>query len=388
MPAILYIDDDRGNLTVFEAVCDEEFEVLTAQGGKEGLEMLMSHEIAVLVSDQRMPGMTGVDVLEAARSVAPDAVRILITAYSDLTEAVAAINRGAVERYIRKPWQPDELRMALRDAMALYNTRRKLQSLERRLIETERVYALGVVAAGVAHELRNPMTALVAMIDLAAANEQRVLDDILQGKAPPVIDFLRKNLQLLMEANQAADQVMEITRGMELGQRHRENRRVDVKEVVNLTLRILRSEFLKRAALQLELEPGTPEIIGSPHRLGQVFLNLVVNALQALPDDRASTNRVTIRVRTADDKVVIEVGDNGPGIPDPVLHRIFDPFFTTKEEGGTGLGLAISRTIVEELGGRIAVTTSPDRGTIFSVLLPAAPPVAPAVKAAAPKPPK
>jgi signal transduction histidine kinase len=373
MPAILYIDDDRGNLTVFEAVCDDEFEVLAVQSGKEGLELLMTHEVAVLVSDQRMPGMTGVDVLEAARSVAPDAVRILITAYSDLTEAVAAINRGAVERYIRKPWQPDELRMALRDAMALYGTRRKLQSLERRLIETERVYALGVVAAGVAHELRNPMTALVAMIDLASANEQKALDDILAGKEPPLVDFLRKNLQLLNEANQAAEQVMEITRGMELGQRHRENRRVDVKEVVHLTLRILRSEFLKKAQLQVEIDPATPEVIGAPHRLGQVLLNLAVNALQALPDERPShANRVTVRLRPGDGKVFLEVADNGPGIPDGVMSRIFDPFFTTKEEGGTGLGLAISRTIVEELGGRITVTTGPVKGTTFTVTLPAA----------------
>src|SRR5262245_2552331 len=148
-PKILYIDDEPANLIVLEAACGDEFEVLTATSGKEGLELLARHEVAVLLSDQRMPEMSGVEVLEAAHAMRPDTVRVLITAYSDINEAVAAINRSRVERYLRKPWQPEELRVALRDAVSTYETRMKLQALERRVVETERVYALGVVASGI-----------------------------------------------------------------------------------------------------------------------------------------------------------------------------------------------------------------------------------------------
>ena len=373
---ILYVDDDAANLTVLQAACADEFDVVTAESAEVALAIMRQHEIAVLLVDQRMPGMTGVELFEATREHYPDAVRILITAYSDLTDAINAINRGQVRGYLRKPWEPEHLKATLREALEVYDTRRKVRELERRLLETERVYSLGVVAASVAHELRNPLTALLTTLDLAEMRLKSLIDGLSSGRSipPDEVDSLKKLGDQITRAKQAVDQITEITSGIELSHRRRdEERTADMKEVANLTLRCVRAELLKRAQIQVEIEPS-PVVQGSPNKLGQVVMNLLINALQALPDRPRGQNLVSLRLRPAGDFVRLEVEDNGSGIPKDVLVKIFDPFFTTKTHGGTGLGLAISKQIIEEVQGRISVESELGRGTRFSVELPVAAP--------------
>jgi signal transduction histidine kinase len=377
---ILYVDDDAANLTVLQAACADEFDVVTAESAEVALEIMRQHEIAVLLVDQRMPGMTGVELFEATREHYPDTVRILITAYSDLTDAINAINRGQVRGYLRKPWEPEHLKATLREGLEVYETRRKVRELERRLLETERVYSLGVVAASVAHELRNPLTALLTTLDLADMRLKSMIDTL--GAGQPMGagegESLKKVVEQISRAKQAVDQITEITSGIELSHRRRDEERVaDMKEVANLTLRCVRAELLKRAQIQVEIEPGPP-VQGSPNKLGQVVMNLLINALQALPDRPRGQNVVSLRLRPVGDFVRLEVEDNGSGIPKDVLDKVFDPFFTTKTHGGTGLGLAISKQIIEEVSGRISVQSEVGRGTLFSVELPVATPAKPA----------
>lgn len=373
---VLYVDDDAANLVVLKATCQGEFDIITAASGPEGLEILKQREVAVLLVDQRMPGMSGVEVFEVAQKLYPDTIRILITAYSDLSDAINAINRGQIRRYIRKPWDPDELKAVLRDGIETFQIRRKVNQLETRLIETERTYALGVVAASVAHELRNPLAAMVMGVDLAKVRldqllgEQRPGEDALLSKH----DTLRKLRHQMDEIAAAADQVNEITKGMELGHRRRdEDVAADLREIVELTLTFVRAALLKQAVLEVDLR-ASPPVKGSPNKLGQVMTNLLINAMQALPDRARSENRVVVSLAPdeAEGWVRLAVHDNGDGIPDDVREHIFDPFFTTKTQGGTGLGLAISKRIVEEVGGRIEVDSRPGEGTTFIVRLPAA----------------
>lgn len=377
---ILYVDDDTANLTVLQAACADEFDIITAESAEVALGIMRQHEISVLLVDQRMPGMTGVELFEATREHYPDTVRILITAYSDLTDAINAINRGQVRGYLRKPWEPEQLKATLREALEVYETRRKVRELERRLLETERVYSLGVVAASVAHELRSPLTALLTTLDLADLRLKSMIDGLNSGRqiGPDGVDSVKKVVEQISRARQAVDQITEITSGIELSHRRRdEEKTADMKEVANLTLRCVRAELLKRAQIQVEIEPGPP-VLGSPNKLGQVVMNLLINALQALPDRPRGQNVVSLRLRPAGDFVRLEVEDNGSGIPQDVLGKIFDPFFTTKTHGGTGLGLAISKQIIEEVGGRISVESEVGRGTRFFVELPVAVGVKPA----------
>ena len=371
---ILYVDDDNSNLVVLQATCADDFNVITAPSGQRALEILEEQEVAVLLVDQRMPGMSGVEVFEATKDLYPDTIRLLITAYTDLNDAIDAINRGKIRRYLRKPWEPAELKAVLREAVETYQTRKKVNQLETRLLETERTYALGVVAAGVAHELRNPLAAMVLGLDLAQLRLDKLTTELRTGEPvrPEHLDVISKARQQVTDATAAVAQVTEITKGLELSHRRRDEEvSADLCEIVNLTLTFVRAALLKRAQLETDLAE-VPRVAGSPTKLGQVMTNLLVNAMQAMPDRPRADNRVTVVLRSEDEWVRLDVEDNGLGVPPDVADRIFDPFFTTKTQGGTGLGLAISKRIVQEAGGTISVASEPGEWTRFTVRLPLA----------------
>jgi signal transduction histidine kinase len=364
---VLYVDDDRANLTVFEAACAREFDVLTTSSGVEALEVMHRREIAVLLADQRMPAMSGTELLEHARQAFPQTMRILVTAYSDLSAAIGAVNRGQIHHYISKPWDPEAVRAVLRESLETYDTKRKVRVLEQRLLETERVYALGVVAAGIAHELRNPVSVLQTNLDMARFR-------LASSSAPQVseADAGAKILHHLEMAQHAVAQMREVIAGIELANRRRDDERsADLAEVARLAARCVRSELSRRAVFETSID-AVPPVAGSPNRLGQVVMNLLINAFEALPDRPRAENRVSLGLARDGDHLVLRIEDNGVGIPKETAARIFDPFFTTKSQGGTGLGLAITRQIVEESGGRISVESEPGRGTRFAVRLPIA----------------
>ncbi len=370
---ILYIDDDEANLIVLKATCAGELNVVTASSGREGLALLAEQEVAVLLVDQRMPGMTGVEVFEVAREQYPDVVRILITAFTDLTEAIAAINRGHIRRYLRKPWEPEELKAALREAVEIYQTRKKIADLETRLLETERTYALGVVAAEVAHELRNPLAAMSMNLELARIRLDAMNRSLAEGGSvdPANLVSLTNALEKIEGAVESSKKIAD---GLELSHRRRdEETTADLGEILELTLKFMRAALLKRARLEVETAV-VPIVQGSPRELGQVLVNLLVNAMQAMPDQPPSESLVGVRLAPSDEMgwVQLQVYDNGEGIRENLVDRVFDPFFTTKTQGGTGLGLAISKKIVEEAGGTITATSVLGEGTTFTVRLPVA----------------
>ena len=368
-PYVLYVDDEPSNLVVFEAGLEGEMPVLTASSGGRALELMREHEVAVLLTDQRMPGMSGVELMSKVRAEHPDVIRMLVTAYSDVEAAVDAINDGQVHVYLRKPWEPVELKLALSQARDRYLTTRRLADLERRLVSTERMYALGVIAAGVAHEIRTPLTALVMNIELV----QGVLGGSMDA------EHLGQVKAALADAAHAVRALVDITNSMEVSTRAHKESEIDLKEVVELAARSVRGEARRRGQVTLDLAP-VPPVRGSRTRLGQVALNLLVNALQAFDPGRLASNAVRVRLGVDGEGVLLSVEDNGPGIAPELLGHIFDPFFTTKEDGGTGLGLAISRQIVQELGGTIEVRSVRGEGTTFLVHLPAARRAAPGTR--------
>jgi signal transduction histidine kinase len=370
---ILYIDDDEANLLVLKATCAGELNVITASSGPEGLALLAEQEIAVLLVDQRMPGMTGVEVFEVAQDRYPDSVRILITAFTDLTEAIAAINRGHIRRYLRKPWEPEELKAALREAVEIYQTRKKIADLETRMLETERTYALGVVAAGVAHELRNPLAAMSMNLELARIRLDAMNRSLADGSSVDPANLVSLS-NALVKVEGAVGNARKIAEGLELSHRRRDDETTaNLTEILELTLKFMRAALLKRARLEVETEV-VPVVQGSPRELGQVLVNLLVNAMQAMPNQPPSESLVGVHLAPADEMgwVKLEVYDNGEGIQEDLVDRVFDPFFTTKTQGGTGLGLAISKKIIEEAGGTISATSVLGEGTTFTVLLPVA----------------
>lgn len=368
---VLYVDDDRANLVAFRAMAEPQYDVVTARNGEEALQVLAERpEVAVLISDQRMPGMSGIDLCERVHTSHPDTVRMLVTAYSDLSAAIAAINRGHVSRYLHKPWNADELLATLRDAVERFRLRTTVQRLQVRISETERMYALGVLTASIGHELRTPLSVVSTNVNFA----RKALKEMLAkpGSGAEKFGDLSEVEAALADAEDGAQRLTEVVEGISLSSRKEpvqvSRQPVDLSHVVRSVLRLLRSEAQSRAKLVVEMN-AQPHVLGTSTRIGQVLLNLVLNAIQAMPQRPMSSNQVKVTVSARDGQAFIEVADNGSGIDAAQLSKIFDPFFTTKQKG-TGLGLAIARQIIEELGGELFVESQVGIGTRFTVALP------------------
>lgn len=375
-PSVLYVDDDRANLLAFRAIAEPQYVVVTARSAEEALRILeQRQDFAVLLSDQRMPGLSGIDLCERVHASHPDIERMLVTAYSDLGAAIAAINRGHVGRYLHKPWNTDELLATLRDAVERHRLRVMVQRLQVRISETERMYALGVLTASIGHELRTPLSVVTSSVEYCRKALQQSVAQLGSAlpAASPALANLREIDGALSDAADGAQRLLEVVDGINLSARGEAPVRVpvDVSHVVQSVLRLVRGEAAQRAQLAVELQ-ARPTVAGSATRLGQVLLNLVLNALQAMPTRPMLENQIRVSLTEEGKHAVLRVSDNGTGIEPQKLARIFDPFFTTKLKG-TGLGLAISRQIVEELGGEIDVESKVGVGTSFVVRLPLLP---------------
>jgi two-component system, NtrC family, sensor kinase len=367
---VLFVDDDESNLFVCAAACEGDFQVLTALSADAALEWMRKEEVGVILTDQRMPGTTGIELLERVSYEYPDTIRLLVTAYSDMNAAVEAINRGGVRRYLKKPWVADELRAELRDALEVYQMKRELAAAQVRLRESERVYALGVVAAGIGHEIRNP----ISWIDQNLSHVQDELRKLAEQMNSLALKARLTELDAaLNDASAGVERLVDIVRGMELSTRSSSERDelVDVSDVLRLTVRLVSAELRRAASIELDVA-GAPKVLGSRTKLGQVVLNLIVNAIQALAHRPRKENVISVRLRNEGAWVSLQVADNGPGIPDAEIERVFEPFHTSKPGTGTGLGLAISRRITDELNGTLEVWRDERLGgACFCLRLPA-----------------
>jgi PAS domain S-box-containing protein len=255
---------------------------------------------------------------------------------------------------------------AFRFALAVVEDVTAKKRLEAQLVLSERMASVGTLAAGVAHEINNPLAFILANLDYAVGELRSAAVD------PDVVRALR-------EARDGGLRVREIVRDLKAFSRADAEARetVDPRRVLQSALGLAHNEIRHRARLEVEMGE-VPLVSASEHRLGQVFLNLLINAAQAIPEGSAPGNVVrAITSAAPDGRAVIEIQDTGSGIAPDVLPRIFDPFFTTKPVGvGTGLGLAICHGIVSGLGGEIRVDSAPGRGSTFRILLPPARPSA------------
>jgi two-component system cell cycle sensor histidine kinase/response regulator CckA len=241
-----------------------------------------------------------------------------------------------------------------------------------KLLRNDRLTAIGTLAAGAAHEINNPLT--YAMI-----NSEHVLRKLrviaAEASPPDAMGALPTLLDSLVQAIDGMTRIREIVRNlMTFSQGTVESRAlVDVRSVLESSIQMALHEIVHRARLVRDLAE-VPPVEANEARLGQVFLNLIVNAAQAIPEGDTRRHEVRIATHTDDaGNVVVEVGDNGVGIAPDVIPKIFDPFFTSKGPGeGVGLGLSISLGTVKSLGGDIQVTSSPKHGTLFRVMLPSA----------------
>ncbi|MDB4938148.1 MAG: Sensory box histidine kinase/response regulator [Labilithrix sp.] len=270
--------------------------------------------------------------------------------------SVAHVDRGLVYAAAR-----DITEQKLAEERLLQAAEREKQ-LQRQLTFADRMASVGTLAGGVAHEINNPLACV-------AANISMIIDEL--DRMPPSPELR----EMALDVQTAAERIRKIVCGLHTFSRVEEDRRgvIDLRKVLDLATDMTASNIRDRANL-VRNYGDTPLVDADVARLGQVFINLLVNAAQALPAGRREANEIRITTTTdADGRAVVEIHDSGTGIPAHLMSRIFDPFFTTKPVGvGTGLGLSICHTIVTSMGGEISATSAAGCGTTFRVVLPPA----------------
>jgi signal transduction histidine kinase len=369
---ILLVEDDRSIRNALQGILEDEgYAVTTAENGRQALDQLRSSAAPkLIVLDLRMPVMDGWE-FRAAQKSDPGLARIPVLAVSaDGSAKAAAID---AEAYLRKPLSTDALLNAI--GRILGETER--QELLGKLEEAERFAALGRLAASVGHEINNPLAYVSMNVDLAAS----VLDRFVAGEISDTAAaqaYLTSLPGLLRESRVGLDRIRDVVKDLQRLSRRSEVKRetFSLNALLDESLAMARNQVEHRARIRKvygELQP----VVGDRSALGQVLLNLILNAAQALPEGHADANQVTLTTYLAGAEVTIEVSDTGVGISPQVLPHIFDPFYTTKPIGeGTGLGLAVSCRIVADHGGRIDVDSEVGRGSVFRVVLPIVLPVA------------
>ena len=373
VPAVVYVDDEPINLRVFEANFKQRFRIITCISGAEALERVRSlGEVAVLVSDQRMPGMTGVELLERARELLPDAQRMVITAYSDMQAVMDAVNRGQVSRYFVKPWVKEDLLAALEDGIRVYTLQLRLREVQARLLQAERLATLGQVSAGIAHELMNPVSYLTQNVE-ALRSELGVLAEYLGQTLPArpdpaVAQALEEVPRILADVETGSHHIRQVALGIRAQARGQDVEETsDLADVAGFVSKLARPEVRHRAQLVVRGQPALVQ--GGPVKLSQVLLNLIVNAAQAMEEGKPG-GRIELGWEATGDAVKVWVADNGRGIPSELQEKVFEPLFTTKPVGeGTGLGLSICRELVTEMGGTLSLLSELGAGTTVALRL-------------------
>lgn len=368
---VLYVDDEPLALETFKAQFSEDFSIATAENAEEALAYLEKNEVSILLSDQRMPGLSGVELLARVKEIHPDIIRMLITAYSDMDVVVEAINSGNVYRYVSKPYNEDEIRNTIRQGLEtayLIGERERLEAEKaenaKRMARANRLSAVGTLAAGMAHEINNPLTAVSAFLQMLPLKlEEKKKDSEYFGS------FYERVCE---ELGRIQNLIARLLRYSKYGEQEEyQFRETKINDLLDDMILLLKPEAKQRGdRFKSELDADLPVVFTDADRIKQVFMNLILNAIQATEKGTITISTLRGKSKSGSEFVKISVKDTGNGIKDEHIQKLFDPFFTTKHHEGSGLGLLTCHHIIEAHGGALDVKSRPGEGATFTVQLP------------------
>jgi two-component system probable response regulator PhcQ len=384
--AILYVDDEEKSLKNFTRAFSEHFRILTAPNAHEGLKLLdeHKHEIALLMTDQRMPGEKGVWLLERARQHNPRIIRILATAYADMEAAIAAVNTGAIYKYITKPWDPPALEQTLKRGLEFFLVQRERDELLREkmsvihnMLIADRIVSLGLLAAGLSHHIRNSLVAVKTFMDLAPMKMREEKLDVDGLRNPDFWREYHQNVQsqierinnLLKDLWAASD-----TKSSNFGDR------VSLRDVVQGTIKQLEPGLTaKQIQVDNQIADSLPQMNVDLAKFERLFELLLKDEIASLPAGSQVKFTAQLLENAGKPEMQIQVTDNGPGLPQEALRVIFDPFVVRSDAPAEyGIHLMACYFIVFHHSGKIEAHSEDGKGTTFTLRIPLQPERAPA----------
>ncbi len=410
--SILIIDDDPGvRMCLNEILEFKGYATYVAANGMEGCAMLGEHPVNLVLVDLGLPDISGMDVLNRIKTEYPMVEAIILTGNATLDSAIEATNKGAFS-YIVKPYDVEQLLLHIRHAVdrqqarlelarkheeltlnseALAKAYAELKATQVQLLQKEKMASIGQLAAGVAHEINNPigfimgnlgalkkyverLTNLVQLQSdmlksLQTAESLELVAELEKQQRLIKFDYIVKDaVQLIDESREGAERVKRIVQDLKTFSRIEavESKPVDINECLEATINIIWNEVKYKAEIKKDYGAIEPTIC-NPGQMGQIFMNLLINAAQAIP----VFGEIGLKTWQADGSIYVSISDNGCGIPAEIQTRIYEPFFTTKDVGnGTGLGLSIVYDILKKHAGDISLESEPGKGTTFTVMIP------------------
>ncbi|MDH5607908.1 MAG: ATP-binding protein [Cyclobacteriaceae bacterium] len=418
--SILYVDDEVENLEVFEATFWRNYNLHLAQSADEGLHILEHYPVNLIITDQRMPNITGIEFLEKIPERHKETVRILLTGFSDIDTVIDAVNRGKINHYVTKPWNKAELSRVIENSLEMHRIKEenayllqqlqlsnarlqninsnlegtvdertrelqekntlleeafeKLKTTHSKLIHSEKLATLGMLSAAIGHEINNPIGFVKGQIAML----QRNFKELQSASGEDKVRLENEIGISIEEANQGIIQVSEIIRSLKYfaGEGQLKPYMANIYSGINSTLKLFSGVLYdNHITLERNFQSEECNIEALHTALNQVFSNIITNAIDAI-NEKVTTNnlvnfpgKIVISTTQNDEEILITFKDNGIGMTDDVLENIFNPFFTTKNEG-SGIGMSICQDVVNEHNGKINIKTHPGLGSDITVAIP------------------
>ena len=351
-PCILVVDDQDIVLLSVQDILKNRYQVVGTKSPLEALQLLKESPFEILLTDLMMPEMSGTDLIRAAKNCRPSILAIVMTGYASKDAAVASLKEGAYD-FLEKPLVPDVVRRTVTRAWKSQRT-----GLENLKLLAGLCRANKELSSKISHELKNPLNSIGASFYYVRSS---IPEDAIATNPK-----ISKHCDIIETQIDRSKDIIETMRGLE-EQRPESYARIDVNDLLRDSIPLAVSSEAK-VDIQFDLDPALPLVKASAPQLQQAFINLMVNATQAMSGNGVLT------IKTEGDSqrnAVISFTDTGAGLPVEIVDRIFDPFFTTKQpDEGTGLGLSITHGIVTEHGGTITAGNADEGGAVFTITLP------------------
>ncbi len=355
---ILYIDDEEHNLKSFKASFRRQYEIYTAISGTEAKNILSQTDIHIIISDQRMPEMTGVEFFKSIKNSYPDPIRVLLTGYTDIDALGEAVNEGHIYRYLTKPWNELELNNCIINAHNSYTSKVALKEKVDELQKTNDELTRFIYS--ISHELRAPLASALGVIQLVKL-ENLIDPQSHLGEYWALIEGCCDKLEY------------NINKTLQYYKNHRYqtlNEKVDFKTLINelIALHKQANNVTDQIAFSLNVNQSV-DFWGDSFRIEIILGNLISNAIKyQKPSSVDKEINVSVKVTPLDAQIII--ADNGMGIFKEHLPKIYTQFFKGKHEPGAGLGLFIVKEALDKIEGTINVKSDIDEGSIFTIRIP------------------